>query len=96
LDQGNFPDVVKERLVRRGVDKTTASAVVDDILARFRAAEQEGQGTRLLLRFLGILVFVVGIVLFIGNVTGAFPTFPFAGFIVMSIGGLIWGASKMQ
>jgi uncharacterized membrane protein YkgB len=38
---------------------------------------------------IGILVILVGIVLLIGNLTGLFPTFPYAGFIVMFVGGLI-------
>jgi hypothetical protein len=35
----------------------------------------------------------LGVGLLIGNVTGVFPTFPFAGFIVMTIGGVIAGAA---
>jgi hypothetical protein len=41
-------------------------------------------------RALGALVFVVGVGLFVGNVTGAFPSFPCAGFLVMGLGSLIW------
>ncbi|MGN6353232.1 MAG: hypothetical protein ACTHLB_07560 [Parafilimonas sp.] len=36
--------------------------------------------------FLGIVLLLIGIILFIGNVSGWWPTFPFAGFITMSIG----------
>jgi hypothetical protein len=45
---------------------------------------------------LGGIVFFIGIFLFIGNITGLFPTFPFAGFIVMGIGGVLMGASRMR
>jgi hypothetical protein len=38
---------------------------------------------------LGTVVFVIGIALLIGNVTGKFRTFPFAGGIVMAIGGVM-------
>jgi hypothetical protein len=40
----------------------------------------------------GGLVFVLGVGLFLGNVTGLFPTFPFAGFLVMTLGGALLGA----
>jgi len=38
--------------------------------------------------FLGFLLIIIGILLVIGNLSGLFPTFPFAGFITMSIGWL--------
>ena len=38
---------------------------------------------------LGLLLVVGGIVVAAGNVTGAFPTFPFAGFLVGGLGSLI-------
>jgi hypothetical protein len=40
---------------------------------------------------LGSVLFIIGIGLFIGNITDLFPTFPFAGFISMTIGGLLFG-----
>jgi hypothetical protein len=38
---------------------------------------------------ISVMVSIVGVILVIGNLTGLFPTFPFAGFILMLIGGLI-------
>jgi len=38
---------------------------------------------------IGVIIFVVGVILFIGNVSGWWPTFPYAGFITMAIGGFI-------
>jgi hypothetical protein len=35
---------------------------------------------------LGVSVFAAGVLLFIGNITGLFPTIPFAGYITMAIG----------
>jgi hypothetical protein len=98
LNQRHSPEQVKRQLVDRGLEKTVAASVVDEILARHRAAlqEEESKGAKPLLRFLGGIMFVVGIGLFIGNRTGAFPTFPFAGFIVMAIGGAIYGAGKVS
>ena len=42
----------------------------------------------------GYLVIVVGIVLIIGNVSGAAPTFAFAGFLTTLVGGLMVGAGR--
>jgi hypothetical protein len=39
--------------------------------------------------YFGTAVWVGGLLMIIGNVTGVFPTFPFAGFIVTVIGILI-------
>jgi len=47
-----------------------------------------------LLTVVGGLVFLVGAGLFIGNITGMFPTVPFAGFVVMTIGGAMVGAGN--
>jgi hypothetical protein len=38
--------------------------------------------------FVGLLMIAGGIYLFFGNTTGLHPTFPFAGFITMSVGGI--------
>ena len=46
------------------------------------------------LQLLGAVIFVIGIGLFIGNKTGVFPTLPFAGLIVMTIGTAIWRAGQ--
>jgi hypothetical protein len=36
-----------------------------------------------------IVIVVVGFILMAGNITGLFPTFPYAGFILTLVGGLI-------
>jgi hypothetical protein len=38
---------------------------------------------------IGLIIFLFGIFLFFGNVSGSFPTFPFAGGITMAIGSLL-------
>lgn len=43
---------------------------------------------------LGSLVFVLGVGRLIGNVTGMFPTIPFAGYVVMAAGGAMVGAGN--
>lgn len=94
LNQGHSPDGVKKILTEKGLKESVAVFVVDDILARHRSAQKKGEAARFLRSFFGAVVFGVGMLLFLGNITGAFPSFPFAGFIVMSIGGAIWGAAE--
>ena len=38
---------------------------------------------------IGIILLFVGIILFIGNVSGWWPTFSYAGFITMAFGTLV-------
>lgn len=44
----------------------------------------------------GGLIVVVGALLWIGNVSGKFPTFPYAGYITIAIGGAIFAFGKKQ
>jgi hypothetical protein len=39
----------------------------------------------------GGIIFVIGVGLFLGNVTGKFISFPYAGYITMLVGGAIAG-----
>src|SRR5262245_24384825 len=50
---------------------------------------------RALLTGCGAVVFLLGAGLFLGNITGLFPTLPFAGYLVMTIGGLLLGAGAI-
>ena len=50
----------------------------------------------LALKGVGGLIFVVGAILWCGNVFHFFPTFPFAGYITMAIGGAIFGYAQKQ
>ena len=45
---------------------------------------------------LGVVTILLGIFLFFGNVGGFFRTFPFAGFITMSIGGALMNEDQQQ
>jgi hypothetical protein len=47
-----------------------------------------------MLKLLGILVIVAGAFLWIGNVSGAFPTFPGCGYIVLLIGFFMFRAGS--
>lgn len=44
----------------------------------------------------GAVIFVVGVLLFAGNVTGKFISFPYAGYITMGIGGAIIAFGRKQ
>ncbi|MGZ3417364.1 MAG: hypothetical protein ACXVEF_22650 [Polyangiales bacterium] len=44
----------------------------------------------------GGLIFVIGVGLYIGNVTGKFYSFPYAGYITMGIGAAIIAFGKKQ
>lgn len=44
----------------------------------------------------GALIVVVGVALWLGNMTGKFPTFPYAGYITIGIGGAIFAFGKKQ
>jgi len=46
---------------------------------------------------LAVICFIIGGILYAGNVTGLFPTFPYAGFVMMLVaGGLIWLAKELD
>ena len=38
---------------------------------------------------IGVIILIIGIILLIGNVSGGWPTFPYAGFITMALGSLV-------
>lgn len=44
--------------------------------------------------FIGVIIMLMGLVLFIDNKTGIWPTVPLAGYIIMLIGGAIARLSK--
>lgn len=46
------------------------------------------------LNVIGLIILIVGIFLFIGNVSRAFPTFPLAGWATMAVGGIIMRAGR--
>jgi len=44
----------------------------------------------------GGLIMAVGALLWWGNMSGKFPTFPYAGYITIAIGGALFGFGKKQ
>ena len=94
LNQGYSPNAVKEQLVAKGWGRPTAEFIVGDILAR-NLAQRRGRN-RVPGKLAGGVTFLVGVGLWIGNFSGAFTTFPFAGFILMGIGGFILGKEESK
>jgi hypothetical protein len=92
LNAGVSPGQVAQRLVDKGLDPKAAKAVIDDLVAHAQVRARPEDRAALILQLAGGLLFLAGGGLFMGNVTGLFPTFPFAGFIVMGIGGAIFQA----
>ena len=99
LRDGMLPQQIEKQLRDRGLNAESAKAVVasahqirdDD--AEYSEPAASGGGNPVLM-VLGGIIFAVGVLIFIGNVTGAFPTVPCAGWLGMVIGGGIWGAGK--
>jgi hypothetical protein len=96
LNSGVSPQQAAQGLVDKGLEPQVAKAVIDDLLAKTQAQARQPRGGSVALLMFGGLLLVVGIGLLIGNVTGIFPTFPFAGFIVMGIGGAIFRAGSRR
>jgi hypothetical protein len=101
LDRGVGVLDVRKKLVENGLAPDIAAAVVEAVQQE-RSGEIEGQvvytadeqGRRPGLVIIGGAVVALGIVLLLGNITGVFPTFPFAGFITLMIGSSILGAGR--
>jgi hypothetical protein len=93
LKLGNSPEEARRKLVEAGVSEQVASAVVANAPSYARKARGHSGAGNALHLLLGVLIFMLGIGLWIGNRTGLFPTFPFAGFIVMAIGSVVLQAA---
>ncbi|MBU7016252.1 MAG: hypothetical protein HXS44_01990 [Theionarchaea archaeon] len=48
------------------------------------------------LRFLAVIIFIIGIFLVIGNILRIFPTFPCAGFLVCICASILYRAGKKR
>ncbi len=86
LDGGETPVRTEQRLLEMGLEPHAARLVVRDLLARARMRTRPPASRGLALLLLGFLVMTIGAGLWAGNVSGLFPTFPFAGYLVMGAG----------
>jgi hypothetical protein len=89
---------VASELVNAGLDFQTASSVAANMRSSVdgyptsSATSSSASRAAAGIAIFGGFLFVVGIGLLIGNRSGLFPTFPFAGFWVMGLGGLMMSA----
>ena len=99
LDHGAGVLDVRRKLVESGLVPKAAAAVVEAVQRQRSGAVKgelvyvdgdEGRWPGLVI--LGVVVVGIGVFLLLGNMSGRFPTFPFAGFITMTIGSMIIGA----
>jgi hypothetical protein len=97
LAGGMPPDEIQARLAQEGFSPALVAEEVTGLVAEMARAESEWrEDPRRLWRLFGALLIVVGGGLFIGNMTGILPTFPFAGGTVMFIGGLIFAMGRFR
>ena len=61
-----------------------------------QSTQQTGQALKLLSKIGGFILFIIGVALLVGNTTGLFVTFPFAGFVTMTIGGALFGIGNAK
>ncbi|HEX3150550.1 MAG TPA: hypothetical protein VHR66_20905 [Gemmataceae bacterium] len=98
LQDGLLPMQVEKHLRERGFSAEAAQTIVANAQAHPMHANYSetvpAGGGNVIVMGLGAIIFVIGVFLFIGNVTGMFPTVPCAGWLGMVIGGGIWGAGK--
>jgi hypothetical protein len=100
LQSGQLPQQV-ERYLRdeRGLTPETAKTIVENARnmkpedVAFQSPASSGPGNPALM-VLGGIIFGLGVILFIGNISGAFVPFPCAGWLTIVIGGAIYGAGK--
>lgn len=89
LTGGARPDAVKAMLLERGVSPFVSDEIIQEAVAEVEAS-RPGPGP--IRKVIGGVVVALGVGLWIGNMTGAFRTFPFLGFIVILIGLAVMGS----
>jgi hypothetical protein len=90
LIRGVAPDQVQSGLVQEGFDPALVAEEVSALLAeRAREDKEWREDPPRLWRLFGAALVVVGVGVYIGNTTGAFPTLPYPGGVLMGIGGLV-------
>jgi hypothetical protein len=87
LVKGASPGLIQTELVSRGIPQRTARRVVGKALREFRDEDSPGMRHVIggFLSVVGLIGIVAGTALFLGNITGLFPTFPHAGLITSTV-----------
>jgi hypothetical protein len=83
---------VRRKLVANGLEMGEAAAVIETVQQQRSSDYPESETP--VLAFLGVVVFGVGVLLLIGNTSGRFATFPFVGFITMTVGSALFAARR--
>jgi hypothetical protein len=87
LGQGIPAQQVQTALIARGFDEQKVAVVIEAEKRNLQKERAEEIGPWRTI--LGLALFFGGAVLFIGNATGAFPSLPYAGAILMGLGTVI-------
>lgn len=90
LEHGKTPEEVKRKLVGAGLTEDSAKLFIEKVIKEEKESKRESRGS-FVAQFIGIPIVIIGFLLVIGNITGLFTTFPYAGFIVIILGILIGG-----
>ena len=93
LEAGLKPGEIQTALVHKGLSAEQAELIVErlptfqrEFVAKRR---HEGNPVGLAMWAAGLFVFCLGLFFFFGNITGAFRTVPFAGYLTMMAGGAL-------
>lgn len=96
LKKGCSSAETADKLAEKGYDAKTAQAMVDGLAKRGVGPARKAGFAQMFLFFVGGAVMLAGIGLFIGNVSGFFPTFPGLGYLTIVVGvGMMGAASKV-
>lgn len=90
LKKGENPEEVKKQLVNWGLTEESAKHFVEEITKEEKESKKDARAELVGLYIAAPIIFI-GILLVIGNRTGIFPTFPFAGFLVIILGLVVGG-----
>jgi hypothetical protein len=90
LEKGESPQEVNQKLVAAGLTEASAQSFVEAI-TRQETVNRKNKRSELIGSFVAFPIMGIGFLLVIGNITGIFPTFPYAGFLVI-ISGIVIGA----
>jgi hypothetical protein len=97
LDQGVPPDQVHSGLVQEAFDPAIVAEQTNAVITERALADREWkEDPRRLWLLLGAALIVVGVGVYLGNKTGAFPTVPFAGGILMGVGAVVSAMGRFR